>query len=84
MSSPEATTVTYSFHQPVPMPSYLIALAIGALEKRDISERCAVWSEKEMVEAGAHEFAETEVFLKVTQCRIPQRAAAHHTPHPPP
>jgi hypothetical protein len=52
-----AGTATYSFEQKVCMPSYLVAIAIGAVEKRDISPRCAVWSEKETVDAALHEFA---------------------------
>lgn len=30
----------YEFKQPVPIPSYLFALAVGKLESRDISPRC--------------------------------------------
>jgi leukotriene-A4 hydrolase len=55
---------TYHFSQPVPMPSYLVALAAGALESRAIGPRSHVWSEKETVDAGAYEFAETESFLQ--------------------
>jgi len=54
---------TYRFEQKVPIPSYLVALAVGALESRDIGPRSRVWSEPSMVDAGAHEFAETEAFL---------------------
>ncbi len=36
------------------MCSYLIALAIGELESRDIGPRSKVWSEKSMVEQGAY------------------------------
>jgi leukotriene-A4 hydrolase len=56
-------SITYKFSQVVPMPSYLIALAIGALESRVIGPRSKVWSEKETVDAGAFEFAETEKFI---------------------
>eukprot|EP00456_Euglypha_rotunda_P030741 TRINITY_DN23954_c0_g1_i1.p1 TRINITY_DN23954_c0_g1~~TRINITY_DN23954_c0_g1_i1.p1 ORF type:complete len:160 (+),score=21.75 TRINITY_DN23954_c0_g1_i1:306-785(+) len=63
MHRKQKNKISYSFHQPKPMPSYLVALAIGVLEKRDISKRCAVWSEPEMVDAGADEFAETETFV---------------------
>lgn len=55
----------FSFKQSVPMSSYLIALAIGEIESREIGPRSRVWSEKSMVDAGAYEFAETESFLKV-------------------
>lgn len=64
---PVGSAIKYTFDQHVPMPSYLVALAIGALEKRDIGPRSAVWSEKEMVDAGAFEFAETEKFIQVAE-----------------
>ena len=35
----EGEKVTFSWKQPVPMPSYLIAIAVGELESRDISPR---------------------------------------------
>lgn len=31
---------TYVWSQPVPIPSYLVALAVGELDSRDISARC--------------------------------------------
>jgi leukotriene-A4 hydrolase len=60
---PAAGERVFSFVQPVPMPSYLIALAVGNLTSKDIGPRSRVWSEPETVEAGAYEFAETEQFL---------------------
>lgn len=53
----------YSWQQPVPISSYLFALAVGELEKIDISKRCAIWSEPGVVKAAAEEFSETEEFL---------------------
>lgn len=53
----------FSFKQPEPIPSYLLALAVGALDKREIGPRSHVWSEPAMVDAGAYEFANTEKFL---------------------
>ena len=38
------------------IPSYLLALSVGNLESRSIGPISAVWSEPEMVEAGAAEF----------------------------
>ena len=58
---------TFHFRQPVPTCAYLIALAAGRLESRDISSRVRVWSEPEVVEQAAFEFAETESFLKVAE-----------------
>jgi len=59
-----AARVQYDFKQPEPIPSYLLALAVGALESRRVGPRSHVWSEAEMVEAGAFEFAKTEEFIK--------------------
>ncbi len=53
--------------QPVPISSYLLALAVGDLVKRDISDRCAVWSEPSVVESAAYEFSETEEFLSTAE-----------------
>ncbi|KAI9096655.1 peptidase family M1-domain-containing protein [Phlyctochytrium arcticum] len=53
----------YSFEQKVTIPSYLIALAVGNLEGREIGPRSTVWSEPEMVEASAWEFKDTETFI---------------------
>lgn len=57
----------FSFKQAIPIPSYLIALAVGALVSRDIGPRSKVWSEAEMVDAGAYEFAETEKFISIAE-----------------
>ena len=60
-------TTTFYFHQPVPIPSYLFALAVGQLSSKDISPRCRVWSEPSMVDAVAYEFAQVEQFLEVAE-----------------
>nr|XP_040030532.1 leukotriene A-4 hydrolase [Gasterosteus aculeatus aculeatus] len=59
--------VLYRFRQTVPMPSYLIAIAVGALESREIGPRSRVWSEKEFVDKAAFEFSETEAMLKAAE-----------------
>jgi leukotriene-A4 hydrolase len=53
----------FTWHQAVPVPAYLVALAAGNLVSRDISERVRIWAEPEVVEAAFFEFAETEAFL---------------------
>lgn len=50
----------YRFAMPQPIPSYLLALAVGRLESRDLSPRARVWAEPELVEAAAWEFAGVE------------------------
>jgi len=54
----------FIYKQKQPIPSYLIAIAVGHLEKRKISNRVDVWAEPKDVDKAAYEFAETEAFLK--------------------
>ena len=60
----EDTNKIYGWNQPVPISSYLIAMAVGDIVKIDLSDRCAIWSEPSVVESAAYEFAQTEEFLK--------------------
>lgn len=46
------------FVQPVPIPSYLIAFAVGRLSSKRLGPRSHVWAEPEVLEAAAWEFAE--------------------------
>lgn len=57
----------FHFVQDVPIPSYLIAIAIGALESRKIGPRSHVWAEKEIIEESAFEFANTEHQLQTAE-----------------
>ncbi|RUS20447.1 peptidase family M1-domain-containing protein [Endogone sp. FLAS-F59071] len=54
---------TYKFEQRTTIPSYLIALAAGDLEGREIGPRSAVWSEPAVVDKAALEFSDTERFI---------------------
>lgn len=60
---------TYSFEQKVPIPAYLIAIAVGDIEPRPIGDgsRTMVWAEREVVDAAAEEFSETEAFLDAAE-----------------
>ncbi|MEI6592157.1 MAG: M1 family metallopeptidase [Holophagaceae bacterium] len=51
---------TFRFTMPQPIPSYLLALAVGRLASRDLSPRARVWAEPETVDAAAWEFAGVE------------------------
>jgi leukotriene-A4 hydrolase len=51
------------FRMPQPVPSYLIALAVGDLEFRALGERSGVYAEPAMIEAAAYEFADTEAMI---------------------
>ena len=65
--SENTDSITYKFKQPVACCSYLIALVIGNIERRDIGKRCAVYSEPGMIEAAAYEFANTEKMLDTAE-----------------
>ena len=64
----DGARLRYAFRQHIPIPSYLIALAVGALESRDIGPRSKVWSEASMVVSA----------LIVPSCAL---ASFTHTPH---
>jgi leukotriene A-4 hydrolase/aminopeptidase len=71
--TPAETTeplVTTEFEMREPIPSYLIALAVGHLEKRDLGPRTAVWAEHEIVDKAAWEFADTESMVEATEKRF--------------
>ncbi len=56
----------------MPIPSYLLAIVVGAVEKRDISERCAVWAESSVVDKAHYEFGEVSssyIYLGVYQVK---------------
>jgi leukotriene A-4 hydrolase/aminopeptidase len=55
---------TFRFRMPQPIPSYLLALAVGELEGRDLSARSRVWAEPATVEKAAWEFADTETLIQ--------------------
>ena len=55
------------FKQPVPTSTYLVAIVVADLERREISDRCAVWSEPCVVDAAREEFSETEQFLAAAE-----------------
>ena len=57
----------YEFSMPQPIPSYLIALAIGDLEFKAIGERTGVYAEPSVLDAAAKEFEDTESMLLVTE-----------------
>jgi len=50
--------LTYSFVQPVPMSSYLVALAVGALHSKPVGPRSLVWAEKETLDSAVFEVSE--------------------------
>jgi len=57
---PEPGTTTFLFEMPQAIPPYLLALAVGDLQSRDLSPRSRVWAEPATVEQAAWEFAGIE------------------------
>lgn len=61
------TQTTYFFNQKIAIPSYLIAIVIGDIVSRDISDRVRVWSERANIEECYYEFQDTDDILKVAE-----------------
>ena len=57
----------YSFRMAQPIPSYLIALAVGDLRFRSVGRRTGVYAEPSVVERAAREFADTERMVEATE-----------------
>jgi len=53
-------TRVFRFSMPQPIPPYLLALAVGELESRDLSRRARVWAEPATIGKAAWEFAGVE------------------------
>jgi aminopeptidase N len=54
----------FRFEMKQPIPSYLIALAIGDIEFRSLGERVGVWTEPSRLDAAAREFADLPRMLE--------------------
>lgn len=57
----------YDFEMPQPIPSYLIALAVGDLAFAPISLRSGVWAERPVVAKAAREFADVEKMIRAAE-----------------
>jgi leukotriene-A4 hydrolase len=57
----------YLFRMSQPIPSYLMAIAVGDLAFAPISERSGVWAEPATLESAVAEFADTERMIEVTE-----------------
>jgi leukotriene-A4 hydrolase len=71
MSAENPTAVNqsgvYHFTMPQPIPSYLLALAVGDLEFRALGPRSGVYAEPSVVERAAWEFADTPEMIRVAE-----------------
>jgi len=57
----------WSFRMPQPIPSYLLAIAVGELELRNLGPRTAVYAEPGRIEAAAYELADTEKMVAAAE-----------------
>jgi leukotriene-A4 hydrolase len=57
----------YTFAMPQPVPSYLVALAVGDLEFRTLGSRTGIYAEPSVVEGAAWEFADTERMMEAAE-----------------
>ena len=60
-------TGEYTFVMPQPIPSYLIALAVGDLRFKATGPRTGVYAEKSVLDAAAKEFADTEAMIAASE-----------------
>ena len=57
----------YRFRMPQPIPSYLLAIAVGDLQFQAMGERTGVYAEASILAAAAREFEDTESMLEATE-----------------
>jgi leukotriene-A4 hydrolase len=66
-NSADAPDGDYRFAMPQPIPSYLLALAVGKLEFRSLGARSGVYAEPGRIEAAARELSDTEAMIDITE-----------------
>ena len=60
----------YHFEMPQPIPSYLIAIAVGNLYFAPLGEDTGVYAEPEMLDASVYEFADTQDMLEIAEIKF--------------
>ncbi len=58
---------SYHFDMPQPIVPYLIAIAVGDFAFKAISDRSGVYAEAGLIEAAAHEFADSEKMIQAAE-----------------
>src|SRR5205823_5414728 len=71
MSAENPTEVSsdgmYRFRMPQPIPSYLLALAVGDLAFRSLGRNSGVYAEKPVIDAAAYELADTQKMIEAAE-----------------
>ncbi len=57
----------YQFNMPQPIPSYLLAIAVGNIYFAPIGEQTGIYTEPEMLDASTFEFASTQQMLETAE-----------------
>jgi aminopeptidase N len=57
----------YRFNQSMPIPAYLVALAVGDLGYTALNERCGVYAEPHNLTMAAQEFQQTPAMMEVVE-----------------
>jgi aminopeptidase N len=57
----------FRFRMPQPIPSYLVAFAVGDLRFRELGPRTGVYAEPPVLDAAAFEFADAEAMLETAE-----------------
>lgn len=57
-------TGEYHFEMPQPIPSYLLAIAVGNLYFAPLGEDTGIYTEPELLDASVYEFADTQAMLE--------------------
>ena len=57
----------YEFEMPQPIPSYLLAIAVGNIYFAPIGDETGVYSEPQLLDASAFEFADTQTMLETAE-----------------
>ncbi len=66
-SRDSARTGDYTFKMPHQIPPYLIAVAVGDLQFRNLGNRTGVYTEPSMIERSASELSDTEKMVEATE-----------------
>jgi aminopeptidase N len=61
------TEGVYQFNMPQPIPSYLMALAVGNIEFAGIGQRTGVYAEPGMLQKSREEFSEMDEMLRIAE-----------------
>jgi leukotriene-A4 hydrolase len=60
----------FEYVMPQPIPSYLIALAVGDLAFQSLGKRTGVWAEPAVLKKAADEFADVEAMIAAVEARF--------------